>query len=104
MAIGAIHALRQAGYAVPQDVSVIGFDDIPLAAFLNPPLTTMHQDPFEIGQAAARLLIERVEQPDSPMQHMLLPAALVVRESTSDSGSRGRTARDFAANDRVNQH
>jgi len=82
MAIGAIHALRQAGYNVPQDVSVIGFDDIPLAAYLETPLTTMHQDPFEIGQAAARLLIERVEQPDSPVQHMLLPAELVVREST----------------------
>ena len=80
MAIGAIHALRQAGCAVPQDISVIGFDDIPLAAFQEPPLTTLHQDVFAIGKEAARLLIARVEQPETPLQHVLLSAELVVRE------------------------
>jgi len=104
MAIGAIHALRQAGYGVPQDVSVIGFDDIPLAAFLDPPLTTLHQDAFEIGKVAARLLIARVEQPETLAQHVLLPAELVVRESTADRGSRGHTPREFAAGGSVKQH
>jgi len=83
MAIGAIHALREAGLHVPQDVSVIGFDDIPLAAYINPPLTTIRQVPYDIGQVAARLLIERVEQPTRAVQHLLLPAKLIVRESTA---------------------
>ena len=76
---------------------MIGFDDIPLAAFLEPPLTTMHQDPFEIGQAAARLLIGRVEQPGTPVQHVLLPAELVVRGSTAPTADSGRPTADRLA-------
>jgi DNA-binding LacI/PurR family transcriptional regulator len=83
MAIGAIHALRQAGLAVPANISVIGFDDIALAAYLDPPLTTMRQRPFEIGQQAARMLIERVEHSEAPVHHHLLEAQLVARESTA---------------------
>jgi LacI family transcriptional regulator len=78
---------------VPQDISVIGFDDIPLAAFQEPPLTTLHQDVFAIGKEAARLLIARVEQPETPLQHVLLSAELVVRESTGlVADGRRRTA------------
>jgi DNA-binding LacI/PurR family transcriptional regulator len=82
MAIGAIRALRQAGKRVPQDVSVIGFDDIPLASYFDPPLTTIRQDTFEMGRAAARLLLQAVEQPKALPQQLRLPPTLVVRAST----------------------
>jgi DNA-binding LacI/PurR family transcriptional regulator len=83
MAIGAIRALRQHGAHVPQDISVIGFDDLPLASYFDPPLTTMRQDMFGIGQEAARLLIRALEQPDLPRCQLRLPAELVVRSSTA---------------------
>lgn len=83
MAIGAIRALREQGLNVPQDVSVIGFDDLPLASYFDPPLTTMRQDMFGIGREAARLLIRAFEQPDSPRCQLHLPAELVVRNSTA---------------------
>jgi DNA-binding LacI/PurR family transcriptional regulator len=92
MAIGAVHALRRAGFSVPHDVSVIGVDDIPLAAYLEPPLTTLRQDPFAIGQMAAHLLIDRVEGLDGPVQHLLVPTELVVRESTVPHVPRESTA------------
>ena len=83
MAIGAIRALRERGARVPQDISVIGFDDLPLASYFDPPLTTMRQDMFGIGREAARLLIRAVEQPDLPRHQLRIPAELVVRGSTA---------------------
>lgn len=83
MAVGALRALRDAGYQVPQDVSVIGFDDMPLASYFDPPLTTMRQDVCEQGRCAVQLLIKRLEQPDSSRQQLRLPAELVNRNSTS---------------------
>lgn len=83
MAIGAIRALRERGARVPQDISVIGFDDLPLASYFDPPLTTMRQDMFGIGREAARLLIRAVEQPDLPRRQLRIPAELVVRGSTA---------------------
>jgi len=86
MAIGAMRALREAGRRVPEDVSVIGFDDMPLASYFDPPLTTMRQEPFEMGRIAARLLIEEIENPDAAHQQLFLPAELVVRSSTTIRG------------------
>lgn len=83
MAIGAIRAIREVGLRVPQDISVIGIDDIPLAPYFNPPLTTIHQDIFNIGQQAARILIQAVEYPNLPTCHIRIPANLIVRESTA---------------------
>ena len=57
MAIGVIQAARQMGLIVPRDISVIGVDDMPLASYFDPPLTTMRQDIIQIGKEAARLLI-----------------------------------------------
>lgn len=82
MAVGAIRALREAGRRVPADVSVIGFDDIPLASYFDPPLTTVRQDIPGIGQQAARLLIRALEQPEAAPEHISAPAELVVRQST----------------------
>ncbi len=88
MAIGAIRALRERGMRIPQDVSVIGFDDLPLASYFDPPLTTMRQDMFGIGREAARLLIRALEDPASPRCQIRLPAELVVRNSTAPISSR----------------
>ncbi len=82
MAIGAIHALQEAGLRVPQDVSVVGLDDMPLASYFDPPLTTLRQDTFGIGVAATRLLVQAVENPGAPRQHLSMPVELVVRGST----------------------
>ena len=81
-AIGAIRALRDHRLRVPEDISVVGFDDIQSAAFHNPSLTTIHQPLHEMGTLAARVLLQRVRG-QSSVPHMLsvLPE-LVIREST----------------------
>lgn len=82
MAIGAMRSLRQAGQRIPEDVSVIGFDDIPLASYFDPPLTTMRQDLEYIGGEAAQLLLDVIIEKDPARQSCQIPAELVVREST----------------------
>ena len=81
MAVGAIRALREAGRPVPAAVSVIGFDDIPLASYFDPPLTTLRQPLEESGQQAARLLIETIQDPDRPLERVLTHARLIERGS-----------------------
>jgi LacI family transcriptional regulator len=84
-AIGAISALREAGFRVPEDVSVIGFDDIPAAAFHNPALTTIKQPLREMGELAAECLLKRIaEGPDAPYpEELVVEPELVVRQTTS---------------------
>jgi DNA-binding LacI/PurR family transcriptional regulator len=62
---------------------VVGFDDIELARYSNPPLTTIAQDKTEIGAQAVRRLVERIGQKDTPYQRAVLPTRLVARESTA---------------------
>ncbi len=81
MAIGTIRALREAGLQVPHDVSVIGFDDIPLASYFDPPLTTLRQPMTELGEQAARLLITAIREPNFFPERALLPARIVERAS-----------------------
>jgi len=81
MAVGSIRALREAGRRVPDDVSVIGFDDIPLASYFDPSLTTLRQPMEESGQQAARLLIETIQNPDRPPEQVLTHARLIERAS-----------------------
>ena len=81
MAIGAIRALQEAGCHVPDDVSVIGFDDIPMASYSYPPLTTFHQLLGELGRRAAWLLIETIQDPQRQPDQVLVPARLVERSS-----------------------
>ena len=83
MAIGALAAARDAGIAVPDDLSIVGFDDIHLAGYINPPLTTVAQPKYELGVIAAELLLARLAEPDLPPQRRLLQAQLVVRQSTA---------------------
>jgi LacI family transcriptional regulator len=82
VALGAIGALREAGRRVPNDVSVVGFDDIPLAAYFDPPLTTVRLPAFELGQVAGRALLERIVHRAIPTR-TLLPTELIVRGSTA---------------------
>ena len=66
MAIGALSALREAGLRVPDDVAVAGFDDIPLARYMNPPLSTVHVDISQLGERAAALLLTSLKKGQSP--------------------------------------
>jgi DNA-binding LacI/PurR family transcriptional regulator len=84
MAIGLIRALREAGRRVPEDVSVVGFDDIPVADYITPRLTTMRQ-PFDaVAKAGLTLLVHAIEKPDAdPLPVSDPPVELVVRDSTA---------------------
>lgn len=84
MALGLIHRLRLEAIDCPRDISVIGFDDIAVARFFDPPLTTMRQPREEIGCMATRSLIDIIEgvTPEDEPVHVVLTADLVVREST----------------------
>ena len=85
-ATAVLQALAELGWRVPQDISVVGYDDMDFARYLAPPLTTMDQPAYAIGQASAQLLIERLELPEGePWQphHVAFRSDLVVRQSTA---------------------
>jgi DNA-binding LacI/PurR family transcriptional regulator len=81
-AIGAIRAFQEAGLRVPQDVSVIGFDDIKSAAYQYPSLTTIRQPLWDIGQTAAKILLARIEGEEKYPLHVSVKPELIAREST----------------------
>lgn len=82
VAIGALAGLREAGLSVPGDISVVGFDAIPLAAYLDPPLTTISLPAYELGRAAGRAILDRIA--GRPVAgRTLLPTELIVRASTA---------------------
>ena len=81
MALGILRAARDLGLEVPQQLAVIGVDDMPLSSYFDPPLTTMRQDMAQIGRDAARLLIQSIREPQSSKQ-IRLPGELIVRSST----------------------
>lgn len=84
MAIGALHELASAGLRVPEDISVVGFDDSPAARYASPQLTSVHQDVTALGQQAARALIDALERDAKPSgERTVLPVALTVRQSTA---------------------
>ena len=88
MAIGALRAAKAMGFRVPEDISVVGFDDIYLAAYSNPPLTTVRQPKYEMGQLATKLLLERIQDPDLPPRTPLLDTELMIRASTCSPASK----------------
>jgi LacI family transcriptional regulator len=92
-AMGAIRALRESGLNVPEDVSVVGFDDIQSAAFQNPALTTVRQPLREMGRAAAEILLKRINRPGSTLhdKHTVEPE-LVIRETTGPAPNGRRVA------------
>ncbi|GLX68750.1 LacI family DNA-binding transcriptional regulator [Paenibacillus glycanilyticus] len=84
MAVGALRALHERGIQVPEDMAVIGFDDIEVSAFLTPPLTTVRVHTELMGQAAVQLLLERVEGREVT-SHITINTKLIVRESSGSS-------------------
>ncbi|HLV87148.1 MAG TPA: LacI family DNA-binding transcriptional regulator [Candidatus Sulfotelmatobacter sp.] len=84
-AIGAIRALQEEGFRVPQDVSVVGFDDIPGAAFHMPSLTTVRQPLSRMGEVAAQSLLDRIENKQEGPAEIAIEPELVVRESTASA-------------------
>jgi DNA-binding LacI/PurR family transcriptional regulator len=82
MAAGALGVLREAGRRVPEDVSVVGFEDAPLAISTHPPLTTVHQSPERMGREMVDLLLATMANPDEPQPPRMLPTHLVVRGSS----------------------
>lgn len=83
MAVGCISAARQLGLRVPDELSVVGFDDVRLASFTNPTLTTIAQPIAEIGALATKMLLERLLDLDTPPRIERLPTVLHVRRSTA---------------------
>lgn len=81
IALGAIYALRENGMRVPDDVSVIGFDDIPEAAFFIPPLTTIRQNFSALGEQSVEYLISLIDNPDTSLHQRVLYPELVERQS-----------------------
>lgn len=81
MAVGVYRALHQAGLSIPDDVAVMGYDDIELARYLSPPLTTIQQPKDELGELAIDTLLYRMTDPDSPPNILTLTPELAVRES-----------------------
>jgi LacI family transcriptional regulator len=81
MAVGALRALDEAGIAVPDQMALVGFDDMPFAATTRPPLTTVRQPIAEMGEAAVRMLISLVEGAPTEPRQVILPTHLVIRES-----------------------
>jgi len=82
MALGAMRAARRNGLRVPEELAVIGFDDIPLATASHPTLSTVHQPIREKGRVATRLLLRELDD-SGPREQIVLPTELVLRETTS---------------------
>ncbi len=81
MAAGAYRALREAKLRIPEDISVVGYDDLPICQFLDPPLASVRQPSQGLGQLVAQLVINAVENAEPFRQDMLVPAELMVRGS-----------------------
>jgi len=81
MAYGAMRALRDANLRVPEDVAIIGFDDIPTSSRTDPPLTTIRQSANSMGALAVETLIDIISRRESKTRHVILPTELVIRSS-----------------------
>ena len=82
IALGAIKGAREAGLSLPEDLSIVGFDDMPTASYMVPALPTVRQPAYELGRRACKLLLQKLKAPGKPEQHMM-ETKLVVRESTA---------------------
>ncbi|MGC9398626.1 MAG: LacI family DNA-binding transcriptional regulator [Anaerolineae bacterium] len=82
MAVGAMQYLQREGWRVPEDISIVGFDDVPVSTMCTPRLTTIHQPAQEMGEQATRLLFDLIEGQTVLPQPVVLPTELIVREST----------------------
>jgi|YelNatPaOPRAMG01_1025707.scaffolds.fasta_scaffold55725_1 DNA-binding LacI/PurR family transcriptional regulator len=81
MTLGALSAIHQRGLSIPEDVALVGFDDMPWATALNPPLTAVYQPTQIMGRIAAEMLLARIADPKRPVQEIKLEPTLIIRES-----------------------
>ncbi len=88
LAVGCYQALSDAGLGCPEDVSVIGFNDMPLTAHLNPPLSTVAMPQYRMGRVAAELVLERISRPDGVPETVALPTEFVLRASSQAVASK----------------
>ena len=88
MALGALKACKELGLDVPKDVSIVGYDNIVLASYSSPNLTTVGQEVYQIGYEAADLLIEMLEGKETNMKRYL-DTQLIIRESTAKTTASG---------------
>lgn len=84
MAVGALRALHEAGIEVPGTVSLVGFNDIPISEFVQPPLTTVKVHMEYMGETAVELLAERLTTKRSIPKKVVIPTALTIRNSCSE--------------------
>lgn len=82
MTMGALGALVEAGVSIPDQVGLVGFDDLPWSRLVSPKLTAVAQPTYELGRTAAEMLVERAAAPDAPVRSVTLPTRLVVRDSS----------------------
>jgi DNA-binding LacI/PurR family transcriptional regulator len=95
-AIGAMSALREAGIRIPEDVSVVGFDDIQTASFLNPALTTVRQPLVKMGMLAAQTVLRQLQSPNDPLaaaRQLVVEPEFIVRSSTAPAPQNPRPVR-----------
>jgi LacI family transcriptional regulator len=97
MAVGAIEAIEEHGLSCPDDISVVGYDDMPLVSHMTPPLTTISLPAEELGRTAAQMALKFIQKPRSRPQTIELPAALIVRGSTAAPRSAPKARRRTAA-------
>ncbi len=89
-AIGVINALRELGYQVPRDMSVVGFDDLALSAYYHPALTTIHQPSQEVGKKAVEMLVRLMNGDTSVTPQVMVPKLVVRRSTAAVTGETGR--------------
>ncbi len=82
MAIGAINAVEDEGLKVPDDIAIVGYDDITMASFVKPKLTTVAQPKYEMGNLACKVLLDRIKKPDAQIRSTVLKPKLIVRGSS----------------------
>jgi LacI family transcriptional regulator len=83
MALGAIAAIHELGLRIPEDISIVGFDDIPESAYFLPALTTVHQDFEALGEQSVELLVALIKNPETPIHQRVLYPELIIRNSTA---------------------
>ncbi|WP_022664143.1 LacI family DNA-binding transcriptional regulator [Desulfospira joergensenii] len=87
LALGAMKGARECGLSLPEDLSIVGFDDIQISSYVIPGLTTIHQPAYEMGQLGAKLLFRLMEEKQSKPVQVMLESSLVIRESTQKAAT-----------------
>jgi DNA-binding LacI/PurR family transcriptional regulator len=81
VAFGAMAAIREHGLVIPDDIALVGFDDVPLARYVDPPLTTVHLPADELGRQAGQMIVDLIQDGEVAVRHILLETELIVRAS-----------------------